>query len=100
MTIRDVEQDVGVWTVYDPLEIDAVTTPGEGDLEKHESSFLEDVDLGEDVLLSRDPRMWPLGVRILAPKDIDVTAAMKSAGVKITDAPNGTYKSVRYCDRG
>uniref|UniRef100_A0A0K8TIX0 CAF17 C-terminal domain-containing protein n=2 Tax=Lygus hesperus TaxID=30085 RepID=A0A0K8TIX0_LYGHE len=92
--IRSVEQEVGVWAVYDPLEIDGGAEGTQDSI--HDTSFLDDLDLGGKILLSRDPRMWPLGLRILAPREIDVAQSLKIAGVKITDAPNGTYKSVRY----
>ncbi|KAF6212456.1 hypothetical protein GE061_012979 [Apolygus lucorum] len=92
--IRSVEQEVSVWAAYDPLEIDCGAENTQDSL--HDTSFLDDLDLGGNILLSRDPRMWPLGLRILAPKEIDVAQSLKIAGVQITDAPNGTYKSVRY----
>ncbi|BET01304.1 Aminomethyltransferase folate-Hypothetical protein domain [Nesidiocoris tenuis] len=97
--IRSVEQDVAVWTVFDPKEIDTFGDESAGGEKKsHNTSFLDNVDLGSDVLSSRDPRMWPLGVRILAPKDMDVSATLRGAGVKISssDQTGGNYRMVRY----
>lgn len=75
--IRSVENELNVWAIYNPSE-----------------GNIEEIDLGENVVVCTDPRVSYLGLRVLAPAGLDVAKKINNKGTSTSN--ESFYKSLRY----
>lgn len=77
--IRSAENMFSVWAVFSPKEED-----------------VEMIDLGDNILVCRDPRLAELGLRVVAPVGTNVASKMARLGLSVFSAPVPLYNWLRY----
>ncbi|XP_014255717.1 putative transferase CAF17 homolog, mitochondrial [Cimex lectularius] len=98
--IKSVEHELATWSIFSPKEAEKYINKCQEEDEpdnicRDEPNPLDEIELGENIIVSRDPRIWALGLRILAPKEMDVIHTIKNLGLKVKAIPN-LYKTIRY----
>lgn len=79
VSVRSVENELNIWAVYSP-----------------DGESVEEMDLGEDILVCVDPRITDLGLRILAPVGVNVCHKVLLQGYNLYKTPASHYKWLRY----
>lgn len=94
--------DIKVWTLFTPhLISNAINCTDNIKQHCFQEDILNCINSGNSENVSRDklicftdPRLQALGMRILAPSDLDVVAAVNKCGIKAV--PSSDYKMFRY----